>query len=301
MPNIYLRTKTNLKTRRNYREVVDGQQRLRAINEFAGGKFALGKTANEFAGLKYEDLDEDSQSSFLTYHIGVVQLFNATDADVFDVFHRINAYGLSLNQQELRHGKYQGEFRNAVADASQRWPVLWDKYRAVGIRDRVRMGDDELMAQMLGIILEGVKTGDQRTIGKWYKEYDAQLPKGAIRKLDGTLDKILSDQLIPVETPLSRGPHLLMLFAAVAHALFGIPSGAIDLEEMPLRDEAALSDIMMAQANLGTLADVIQMDEQEVSERFFAFKYASAGTTQHIRSRKPRFLTLYQAILPEKL
>ena len=41
----------------------------------------------------------------------VEQLFNATDSEVLDVFPRINAYGLSLNRQELRHGKYRA-FRN---------------------------------------------------------------------------------------------------------------------------------------------------------------------------------------------
>ena len=301
MPNIYLRTKTDLKTRRNYRESVDGQQRLRAIQEFAKGEFALGKNAGEYAGMRYDDLDPESKRSFLTYSLGVVQLFNATDSEVLDVFHRINAYGLSLNRQELRHGKYQGAFRSAVVNSSKRWAILWDKYRIVGVRERVRMADDELMAQMLGIILEGVQDGGQPAIEKFYKNYDASVPQDAVSKLDSAIQRILDDSLVIVETPLIRGPHFIMLFAAVAHAICGIPAGDIELADMPLRDEAALSDIMMARANLGTLSDVIQMDEREVPERFFAFKYASAGTTQRIRSRKPRFLDLYRALLPEPL
>ena len=301
MPNIYLRTKINLKTRRAYREVVDGQQRLRAIREFAHGEFALGKIAGEFAGMRYGDLDPEAQANFLAYRTGVVQLFNATDAEVLDVFHRINAHSMSLNRQELRHGKYQGEFRNAVFAAAKKWSVLWDKYRAVGVRDRVRMGDDELMAQMLGALLEGVQDGGQRATDKWYAKYDEQLPKGVVRKLDAVIEKMLVDRLISVTDPLARGPHLLMLFAAVAHALYGLPEGAIGSEEMPVRDGAALSDMAMAHANLGVLADVIQRDEREVPERFYAFKYAAAGTTQRIRSRKPRFLALYRALLPEPL
>lgn len=301
MQNIYLRTKTNLRTRRNYREAVDGQQRLRAIQEFANGEFALGKNAGEYAGMRYEDLDEESKANFLTYSLGVVQLFNATDSEVLDVFHRINAYGLSLNHQELRHGKYQGAFRNAVVNSSKRWTALWDNYRIVGVRERVRMADDELMAQMLGIILEGVQDGGQRAIERLYKKYDGHIPQHTISELDATIQRILDDLLVIFETPLVRGPHFIMLFAAVAHGTFGIPAGDIDPTEMPPRDETFLSDVMMAQANLGTLSDVIQMDEREVPERFFTFKYASAGTTQRIRSRKPRFLTLYRALLPEPL
>ena len=301
MPNIYLRTKINLKTRRAYREVVDGQQRLRAIREFAHGEFALGKIAGEFAGMRYADLDPEAQANFLAYRTGVVQLFNATDAEVLDVFHRINAHSLSLNRQELRHGKYQGEFRNAVIASAKRWAVLWDRYRVVSLREWVRMADYELTAQMLGLILEGVQDGGQPAIEKLYAKYDEHTPKGVARKLDRAVQRILEDLALIKDTALVRSPHFLMLFAAVAHALYGLPEGAIGAEEMPVRDGAALSDLAMARANLGVLADVIQMDEQEVPERFFAFKYAAAGTTQRIRSRKPRFLALYRALLPEPL
>ena len=301
MPNIYLRTKTNLNTRRNYREVVDGQQRLRAIYDFANGAFALGADSGDFAGMSYEDLSAEEKEDFLSYRIGVEQLFNATDSEVLDVFHRINAHSLSLNQQELRHGKYQGVFRNAVVDSSKRWSYLWDSLRIVGLRDRVRMADDELMAEMLGLTLTGVQTGGQRPIKKLYEDYDKAVPDGAVKKLDRVVEEMLNNELILRETPLARRPHFLMLFAAVAHAKFGIPEGAIGPEEMPSRDHTALTDILTAQANLGILSDVIQMDEREVPERFFEFKYASAGTTQHIRSRKPRFLAFYKALLPEPI
>lgn len=301
MPNIYLRTKINLKTRRAYREVVDGQQRLRAIREFAHGEFALGKIAGEFAGMRYADLDPESQADFLAYRTGVVELANASDVEVLDVFHRINAHSMSLNHQELRHGKYQGEFRNAVIAGAKRWAVLWDRYRVVSLREWVRMADNELMAQMLGLILEGVQDGGQPAIKKLYEKYDKHTPEGAARKLDRTVQRILADLAVIMDTPLARSPHFLMLFAAVAHALYGLPEGAIGAEEMPVRDGAALSDLAIARANLGVLADVIQMDEREVPERFFTFKYAAAGTTQRIRSRKPRFLTLYRALLPEPL
>ena len=301
MPNIYVRTKTDLKTRRNYREVVDGQQRLRAIHDFANGSFNLGKDAGEFTGMHYEDLSPEQKEDFLTYRIGVEQLFNATDTEVLDVFHRINAYSLSLNPQELRHGKYRGAFRNTVADSSKRWAYLWDSLRVVGLRERVRMADDELMAQMLGIVLEGVQGGGQPAIEKLYSKYDDQIPEVAVKQLDRTIKRMLDDELVLVGTPLSRGPHFLMLFAAVAHAAGGIPVGDIGKDEMPVPDVTALSDIMMARSNLGVLSDVILMDESEVPARFFAFKYASAGTTQRIRSRKPRFLAIYKALLPEPI
>jgi len=62
-----------------------------------------------------------------------------------------------------------------------------------------------------------------------------------------------------------------------------------------------MSDIDLAKANLGRLADVLAMDVNDVPEQFRDFKYASAGTTQRIRSRRVRFLALYRALLPEPL
>ena len=38
MPRVYMRTSVDLRTQRSYREIVDGQQRLRTILDFAGGR-----------------------------------------------------------------------------------------------------------------------------------------------------------------------------------------------------------------------------------------------------------------------
>ena len=300
MPNIYIRTKTDLKTRRGYREVVDGQQRLRAIKDFADDNLTLTTTAKEFAGKTYTSLDDESKTIFLTYTIGVVQLFNISDTDVLDVFHRINAYGLRLNPQEMRHGKFQGQFRNAVVEASKRWEVLWDIYRVIGLRDRVRMADDELMALMLGVVLNGVTDGGQPITDKLYDQYDALLPVDATDKLDRTVEFLLKELSPILETGLSRAPHFLMLFAAVAHALFGIPDGHMG-DEMPKRDESALSNLDIVRANLGVLADVLQTPEDAIPSHFVPFRLASAGSTQRIRSRTIRFPALYRALLPSSM
>jgi hypothetical protein len=303
MPKIYMRTKTDPRTRRSYREVVDGQQRLRAIRDFADGEFALGNQKEiygEFAGKTWGQLDDETKQAFLSYPVGVEQLFNASDEEVLDTFHRLNAYGLDLNRQELRHGRFEGALRNSVVSASSRWSLLWEKYRIVGVRNRVRMADDELMAQMLGIILDGVIDGGQSKIDQLYRRYDGELPGDAPEKLDRALDYCVAHLAEILETSLSGAPHFLMLFAAVGHALFGIPPGDIK-DEMPPRDPQALADVDAAKANLGVLADVLIQDIDQVPDRFKAFKYASAGTTQRIKSRKPRFLLLYRALLPHPI
>lgn len=300
MPKIYLRTRTDVSTRRSFREVVDGQQRLRAIYEFANGEFALDSRAQEFEGKRYTDLSEDDQRNYLSYQVGVEQLLNADDEDVLDVFHRLNSYGLPLNPQELRHGSYQGAFRWAVLDASKRWSVLWERYQVVGLRARVRMVDDELMAQMFGVVLEGVVDGGQPTITRLYKTYDGGLPLETLDKVDGVVAYILDHFSDVLETGLSRSPHFLMWFAAVTHGLFGIPNGDMG-DNMPSEDPRVLTDLPAAKANLGRLSEVLELSEEEIPVRFVPFKLASAGTTQRIRSRRIRFPLLWRALLPETL
>ena len=308
IPNIYMRMQTNAATQKSYREVVDGQQRLRTIFGFISGSFALAKNAKEYAGQRYEDLDVDDQLRILGYQLGVVQLYGASNDVVLDVFHRLNAYGLSVNGQERRHGKcqggkYKGEFRRVVIEASERWVVLWEQFNILSVRARVRMADHELMAQMLGVLLEGVVDGGQPSITRLYEQYDEEVPELAIGQLDRSIEYIIENLSELLYTRLAASPHFLMLFAAVSHALYGIPKGQMGSPhpEMPDRDPDALADLVVAITNLWALADVLDAAEEDVSRRFREFRLASSKSTQRIRSRSQRFPTIYRAFLPREI
>ena len=172
VPKIFMRTQIDSKTRRSFREVVDGQQRLRAIIDFANDELTLTRRAGEFAGYRYSTLPEDLQQQFLSYPIAVDQLLNATDTDVLDVFARLNSYTVSLVAAEKRHAKYQGDFKWAIHNAARDWKVLWEEFGIVTGRDRLRMGDDSLMAEMFGIVMNGVRDGGAAQIDRLYSEND---------------------------------------------------------------------------------------------------------------------------------
>ena len=240
--------------------------------------------------------------------MGVEQLYGADDDTVLDIFHRINAYGLSLNKQELRHGKFQGgrytgEFRWAVIRAAERWEILWSKYRVVTVRSRVRLLHHELVAQLLGIVLEGVTDGGQPKINKLYERYDSSIPDDMEECFDQVCRYVVDWFPNILTTKLGNGPHFMMMFAAVAHALFGIPQGDMRQEHggLPLRDPRVLSDIGTANSNLMGLADLFDVSGEDVPERLAGFKFAIAGTTQRIRSRSVRFRTMFRALLPEPI
>ncbi len=299
IPKIYLRTTVDVRTKGVVREVVDGQQRLRAIISFANDKFALSSRSTNFAGLRYSTLEVEQQQVFLEYPIAVGQLLNASNDDVLEVFARLNSYSVPLNPPERRHAKYQGSFKWAVRAASRRWAVLWDDHHIVSIRDRVRMADDSLTAEMFGILLEGVKDGGQPNITKLYDRHDDNFDaQGPIPETFGEVvtyfDKYLAQSL--EGTPILNAPHFLMLFAAMSHALFGVPEGDLNADEMPERDQSALSDLAVVQSNLQQLAAVIDADEPVPG--FEDFYRASQSSTQRIASRRIRFPMFYRALLP---
>ena len=306
IPSIYIRLVTNLRTNTSHREVVDGQQRLSTIIKFIDGSLTLDKRCNEFYGKTYETLDYEDQERFLAYQMSVEQLFGADDDTVLDIFHRINAYGISLNRQELRHGKFQGgrfegTFRLVVIQASERWEILWSKYDVVSVRARVRLLHHELVAQLLGIILDGVTDGGQPKIDKLYERYDSTIPDDVEERFDRVCHYIVDNFSDVLGTKLGVGPHFMMIFAAVAHALFGIPRGNMGgrYPNLPTRDSRVLTDVYSARTNLLSLADVFEMSGDDVPARLASFKVSIAGTTQRIKSRSVRFLTLYRALYPE--
>ena len=299
MPNIMIRAITDPVTRRTNREVVDGQQRLSAIRDFAGGRFALGRGAEEYAGMRYRDLGEEDLLNFLQYRIGVEQLFNADDEAVIDMFRRINSYSYSLNGQELRHAGYSGELRSAVVSASRKWSVLWRKYNVVGLRRQMRMDDDQLMAEMFGVVINGVTDGGQPRLNKLYKDYDLKLDDRVEYGVDRTLKRIVSKLSPVLETRMAPAPHFLMLFAAVAHATIGIPDGQI--KDMPARSPLVLSDPRAACDNLAELADSLDMEPDDVPSHLRAFRNAASGGTTRIAGRTVRFKATYSALAPNDL
>ena len=295
IPKLYFRTAVNTKTKRSYREVVDGQQRLRAIIDFAADKFALSKRAGENSGLKYSSLSQELQERFLAYPVSVGQLLNASNDDVLEVFSRLNSYTVSLNAAEKRHAKFQGDFKWSVRRASRRWSKLFDDYKLLTTRQRVRMLDDSLVAEMFGVVIEGVQDGGQSNIDKIYKRLDPEFDDEdrSVKILDDTLDYFMSNLAeYLLDTPIFSPPHFLLLFGALTHRLYGIPKG--QLASLPDTPKKPLGDLDSSISNLLELASAIA-SEDSVSG-YEEFWRASRATTHRLASRRMRFPYYFSAL-----
>ncbi|HDZ8835926.1 TPA: DUF262 domain-containing protein [Aeromonas dhakensis] len=296
IPKIYMRTIIDRARKTSVREVIDGQQRMRAILDFVNDKIVLSSRAGEFSGYKFSTLPDNLQDQFLAYPLAVDQLLNASNDEVLEVFARLNSYTVTLNSAEKRHAKYQGEFKWAVRKSSKRWAVLWDEYKVLSTRERVRMLDDSLVSEMFGIILEGVKDGGQTNIDKLYSRYDDNFDgeEDVVNKVDEAIEFIIdnfADDL--ADTFLMQGPHFLMLFAAIAHGLF-----EIDIDGYQGIPETAdmLNDIDTCREKLLLLVSAFEEEPANVPEALKPFIQASKSSTHRISSREERFRVLCNAL-----
>lgn len=300
IPKVLMRTHIDRTSHRIFREVVDGQQRLRTIIDFAAGKFKLGIRSKIFRGADYASLPGEVQDKFLAYKITAEQLINASDSDVLEVFARINSYAVPVNGAELRNAKFDTEFSWSVQERSRKWTDLWD-LGILGKRDQVRMIGYSLMAEMYGILLQGVTDGGEDKINRLYERKKSNFPEQDL--VEERVDQILSimfDRVVPsfANEPIVKRPQALMIFAALAHVKYGLPAGDIG-EGMPGRGDGLNGAIDRFTANLTFLNEVLKSEEPPRNyERFYA---ASKSSTQRIASRRERFKVFCEAIVADSM
>lgn len=114
------------------RVVVDGQQRLRAVEQFEAGQFALTglqvlPTLNK---KRWVDLSPRQGRIILNRALRCIVISAASDPNLrFEVFERLNTSGVSLNDQELRNSIYRGTFNRFLNELANEpsWLALLNR------------------------------------------------------------------------------------------------------------------------------------------------------------------------------
>lgn len=116
-------------------EVIDGRQRLEAINAFIKDEFKLRglQHLKSLIGKKFSDLSDETQRSLFRRTISATILLVESKAfDKYDLrmilFNRLNTGGEKLNGQELRNAIYASKFNDLVMrlSSNQKFRLLWD-------------------------------------------------------------------------------------------------------------------------------------------------------------------------------
>lgn len=226
IPPIFLRLAIDPIKRRSLREVVDGQQRLRAVFGFVRNEFPILSIHNsEFGGKYFFDLTEGVQRRFLSYKFNVSVLENITDAEVLGIFARMNTYTVRLNAQELRNAEFTGAFKKVVYDLSLQYYTFWEKNIFTDMQI-ARMAEAELVSELLVSMIDGIRQTKAPDLLHFYNLYDDEFPRlETIRNqfefVINTIGDIFDSKLPSSE--FSRIPLFYSLFLAIFDAKYGLP------------------------------------------------------------------------------
>ena len=302
MPQLFFRTKVNLHDQTTVREVVDGQQRLRAILEFASGKLRLSSKAPKFRGMHYSDLSKEDQENFLSYKLPAVQLLNASDSEVLEVFARLNSYSVKVTPAELRHAEYSEPIKWAIYDATMHWTRLWNEYRIVSIRDSVRLKNTSVMAEMFMALDIGFGNGGEGSIAKYYRHNKGQ-SEAHFESLRKNVDRIVQEIIEKtgesfVDTIFFDAPNFLALFATVAYLRSKMANSRVSEGVEQFHGKSI--DWEKAQTTLAEIAQAFDIDDNKTSP-YIPFVSATKSTTHRVLSRKVRFQCLVNAIAPDEV
>jgi len=229
MPKVYLRKTVNPKTELMAYEVVDGQQRLRALIDFYKGRLILSRRHNpELGDTTFSKLPDPVQRTFLQYELSAEIMEDASDPEVWAMFERLNSYTLTLNRQEHRNANFFGYFKQTAYKLAAEQASLdaWRNLRVFSDRQIARMIEVELTSDVLVAIVDGIS--DITDITRAYKKYDDEFPR---RKFaEDTFRKTLS--FIAKELPeavrktrFRNRAWFYSLMVAVADTIVGINNG----------------------------------------------------------------------------
>jgi hypothetical protein len=103
--------------------VIDGKQRITAINKFLKGNLKL-RNLDKFSdleGLTFLDLPSSLSNALkIRPYLRVVTLLRQSDPDLkHEVFLRLNKAGVPLNSQEIRNVAFRGKFNDLLFDLSE--------------------------------------------------------------------------------------------------------------------------------------------------------------------------------------
>lgn len=272
IPTIYIRHTIDLEKEKSMKEVVDGQQRIRAILSFYNNNISslypeIGKR------VKFKDLNATQKQRFLMTPLPVGYLQGATDADVIDIFARINSVAKSLNPQEKRNAKYSGAFKQFCVSESTKRLEFFRKYRIFSANDFSRMNEVQFMADVIINLLDGLTSYSSKKLDDYYKKYDIEFENAEVisKKLDLLFDSII--QLEPktiTDTIFQRPPLFFSLMLALNDRI----------------KEFDVSRVEQGLIDIDARYNIENMDEKEPED--ITFYNAVAATTQGEKQRTIR-------------
>ena len=172
VPELYLQTITSA-TGDEQHIVVDGQQRVRACLEFLNNEFTLGDNSEEYSELTFEELDDTAKKRIFAYKFVIRTLPDLADAELREIFGRLNRNNVALNRQELRNATYWGDVYDENEQAKSNADLDQNGY--LTSNDFRRMLDIEYISELVAAFLFGPQNKKAK-LDEYYADFEEEFP-----------------------------------------------------------------------------------------------------------------------------
>jgi hypothetical protein len=273
VPTLYIRHKIDIERETTVKEVVDGQQRIRSIIEYREGEFAA-RHPSHGKRVYYKDLTAAQRQAFLTTKLPVGYLIGADDADVIEIFGRLNAVSKPLNAQEKRAARYSGEFHQfCLRQAAERLP-MWRDLKLFSAAEISRMAEVQFIADLSMSLVDGIQDFSAARVDKAYARWDEDFPERD--DVEDRLERVFS---IVVSLPPEAVRDTIASRSPVFYSLVLVIDELDDLSSVRAVEEA----LWEIDARFNDPRPTTQKPRKDAE-----FIQACTASTQRIKSRRTR-------------
>lgn len=293
IPKLSLYQKTDLRTRKTVKEIVDGQQRSQAVLDFFNDQLRI-STKGPFLGLTYSRLDEEHQQLFLSYQLSVDVFVDATDGDIRELFRRVNSYNVPLNPQEIRHATYQGKFKWFLLEMANKYSQVFKEMGVLSESQMARMDDAKFIGDLCVGIDDGIISASEARIDKIYKKYDLEF--ATEEQFRVTLESSIDQAMIfrdALGEDLTKRYQFYCLLLAFMH------TAQVNEKLQPVfqSEGKGVRNPQRTRENLSRLAEAVNTGNAMGNMELQSFITASSKTTDRKEQREIRFRAFCSAIV----
>lgn len=291
IPKIFIRQKIDPASGRSIREVVDGQQRLRTILSYISDGFVIRTVHNrDVGGLYFSQLPDDVRVRILSYEISTDLLINVSDAEVLDIFARLNSYAVVLNQQEKINASHFGPFKQLADDLAHEYFEYWVANGILRDAQVLRMQDVALAADLLIAMCDGIQ--GKKQVSAYYKIYEDEFPFDGdqiAREFHATMQAIAAILPDGLKRSEFRRVHLFYsLFTAIYHLKFGLRG--LDDGQAGAWERLNPSQVRSSWDRIELIFDAEDPAELVPEDRRFLNDSRRATTDTSVRERRTQYL-----------
>jgi len=122
--------------------------------------------------MTYSKLSSELQQAFLEYTLSTDIFVGATEAEIRQVFRRINSHTVPLNTQEIRHATHQGAFKWFVVAMSEKYAQMMKDIGVYAEQQLGRMSDASMISEIVHALTKGIEHASDVRRSKFYEDND---------------------------------------------------------------------------------------------------------------------------------